>query len=137
MTYCVLHSLYRQESFALLYSIHRIYKYVQAVSTFKLGVGPGHNWGVHGSVRLNSIGLVGVLVGGGSLKWHILVLILGSMLRHMRLNLVGRVLVLHQQPLPSRSATLPVFLSMMMLSKMRQDKSMPVGNHEHLEAPKL
>ena len=46
-------------------------------------------------MRLNSIGLVGILVGGGSLKGHILVLIPGAMLGHMRLNLVGWVLVLH------------------------------------------
>ena len=73
----------------------REHGYGAAVHTFKLGVGPGHNWGMHGPVGLNSIGLVGILVGGGSLKWHILVLIPGSMLGHMRLNLVGRVLVLH------------------------------------------
>ena len=68
-----------------------------AVSTFKFGVGPGHDRGVHGPVGLNSIGLVGILVGGGPLKGHILVLIPGAMLRHMRLNLVGWVLVLHPQ----------------------------------------
>lgn len=63
--------------------------------TFKLGVRSGHNRGVQGPVGLNSIGLVGILVGGGSLKWHILVLVPGAMLRYVRLNLVRWVLVLH------------------------------------------
>ena len=63
--------------------------------TLKLGVGPGDNRGVHGPVRLHSVSLVGILVGGGALKWHILVLIPGPMLGHMRLYLVGRILVLH------------------------------------------
>ena len=63
--------------------------------TLKLGVGPGDNRGVHGPVRLHSVSLVGILVGGGALKWHILVLIPGPMLGHMCLYLVGRILVLH------------------------------------------
>lgn len=63
--------------------------------TLKLGVGPGHNRGMHGPVGLHSVRLVGILVGGGALKRHILVLIPGPMLGHMRLYLVGRVLVLH------------------------------------------
>lgn len=57
---------------------------------------------MHGPVGLNSIGLVGILVGGGSLKRHILVLIPGAMLRYMRLNLVRWVLVLHPHHCLSR-----------------------------------
>ena len=51
---------------------------------------------MHSPVRLNGMRLVGILVGGGALKWHTLVLILGAMLRHMRLDRVGWVLVLHR-----------------------------------------
>lgn len=73
--------------------------------TLKLGIGPGDNRGVHGPVGLHSVSLVGILVGGGALKGHILVLIPGPMLGHMRLYLMGRVLVLHPTPCQSLNCT--------------------------------
>ena len=96
-------------------------------STFKLGVGPGHNWGMHGHVRLNSIGLVGVLVGGGSLKWHILVLIPGAMLRHMRLNLMGRVLVLQPHPHASRPCTNLTFVNITLGNLLHSSQAITLG----------
>lgn len=62
--------------------------------TLKLGVGAGHNRCMHSPVRLNSICFVSILVGGGALERHTLVLSPGAMLWYMCLDLMSRVLVL-------------------------------------------
>lgn len=89
---------------------------------------------MHGPVWLNSVGLVGVLVGGGPLKWHILVLIPGSMLGHMRLNLMGRVLILQMQPNLSCHAALHVPLVMSGLANaVNSGCSTTYDNQQHRE----
>ena len=68
------------------------------MQTFKLGVGAGHHRSMHSPVRLHSIRLVGLPVGGSALKGNALVLCPRAMLWHMGLNLMSRVLVLkHEQ----------------------------------------